>query len=224
MKTYAPIIAAVVCLFCSFAHADVILDSGPAGGPVVLGHSGWNTLAQKFTLDTDITDVGIDLSLCPPDALSISQAGLDITRVWLVDQWGPGTTSANVLAYTTFPATTSPMPANPIFTLPALAAGDYAVIMAPGAYNWPLPSPTGWWWNVGALPGSTILGTFDKFLMAGISSSRFVDRNFVPASNFQPQSLGTNHPLALRVTGVPEPTSMVLLMPVALALLARRRR
>ena len=224
MKASAPLTAAVVGLLCSCACADVILDSQPAGGPVVLGHSGWNTLAQKFTLDTDITDVGIDLFLYPPDSLSISQAGLDITRVWLVDRWGAGTTAANVLAYTTLPAATSPVPANPIFTLPSLPAGDYAVILAPGAYNWPLPSPTGWWWKVGALPGSTNLGTFDKFLMAGISSSRFVNSGFVPASNFQPQTLGTNNPLALRVTGVPEPASVLVFTPVALALLARRRR
>lgn len=224
MKTC--LLAAVFGLLCQFAHADTILDSGPAGSPIILGHSGWNTVAQKFTLAQDVNNLSIDLSLTAPASWAITQAGLDITRVWLVDQWGPGATAANVLAYTTLPAATAPAPSNPIFSLPALAAGDYAVIMAPGAYNWPLPSPTGWWWNTGALPGSTNLGTFDKFLMAGISNVHAVNRSFVPASNFQPQSVGTNNPLALRVSGdvVPEPASLGLLTLGGLVVLYRRRR
>jgi hypothetical protein len=218
--------AAVFGLLCQFTHAAVILDSQPAGGPVILGHSGWNTLAQKFTLGENVRNVSIDLFLAPPAGWAVSQAGLDITRVWLVDRWGPGATTANVLAYTTLPAVTAPLPSNPIFSLPVLAAGNYAVIMAPGDYKWPLPSPTGWWWNTGALPGSTNLGTFDKFLMAGISSVNAVNKAFVPASSFQPQSLGTNNPLALRVSGdiVPEPASLSLLVLGGLVVLGRRRR
>lgn len=216
--------AVAVLLVSGYCQSAVILDSGPVGSGLVIGGSGWNTAAQVFTLDQNVQNARIDLFFTHPGDAAIYYNGWAGIRVWLMSQWGPGSDQSDVIGYATFG--TDVLPGNPVFQAASLPAGDYAVVVAPNQYNWPLPSPVGWSWAIGALPGNTNKGTFDKFLMAGISTSQMANRTFPPASNFQPQNLGTNNPLALRVTGdvVPEPATMLLCGGGMIVAAATRRR
>lgn len=224
MRKAATTCILVMALAAAQAWGATIVDSRPSGGGVVVGGYSWNTWAQTFTIPVNLTDVTVDVFLQKPDDLTISREGWEDTRVWLTTQAGPGTTSAHVVAYTTLAPGATP-PTDPIFTLPALAAGNYAIVVAPSRYLWPAPpSPTGWWWMIGAPVGSVNVGNFAVHALATSSTSRFVDRNFPPASNFQTGALGTTNTLALRVSGVPEPATLALLALGAAGALLRRKR
>jgi MYXO-CTERM domain-containing protein len=216
MKNFSPALL-LIAIAVPALHATTMYSvAGPGTDQAGLGTSDHNIEGQEWTQALSYSNVSVTA-----DVGTFSSAGT--IEAYLTNQVGPGTTAANVIAFTTVPVSSSTAQDITIFSNLSLSAGTYYLILtAPtndfdfweGSFSGSATTTTG----PGVTAGSIryIATTFNG---GGANAA------FPPSSTFQDD----NDPFLLMsvdgTTTTPEPTSAALSLGGlgALALLSRRK-
>ena len=196
------LVLSFLSILCAEAQTVIVAREGPLGGGYAINEGG-QTLGVSWTQSDSFSNVSIFATLT---------AGPTAGTAYLTNQIGAGTTAANEIASTSF---TFPSSATEIqlFSGLTLTSGTYYLTIVAntsgGGAGWVSSSGPS---DVTTAPGVTINSDY-------VTQS---PASYPPASTFFEQDFE----LLYRVTGVPEPSSIALLLAGGgmVVRMARKRR
>lgn len=189
------------------ATAGVLISTTPAGNALCCDPE---VAYESWTQSITYTDVVIQANL-----FAVSAAAAATGDAYLMNQVGPGTTTANEI--------TSPFHisiSNPTSAAVTLFSG---LTLGPGDYFLVIGNASGLYWDSGSsFPPSVTLGT-------GVSQSALpyglaVDPPYPPATTFVPKSNLAIFSVTGNISATPEPATCVMALVALSGLMLLRRR